>query len=176
MHLAPRIAGHPEPEDLHLAAQARSQLIQLHMRTHEIAEGALMQGLGMRSCPQQPARDRRMPDPKNSLRCRQIQPFRQGTQHQCYPMRRRFQPIQRRVQTCAEGRPTHLRAPPLDPLSLAAHTIANQRVDVRIADPIVLAGLVGTGKPFGLHAFGRSPPAFDLLPRSHRSRNWFPTR
>ena len=76
-----------------------------------------MQGLGMRSCPQQPARDRRMPDPKDSLRCRQIQPFRQGTQHQCYPMRRRFQPIQRRVQTCAEGRPTRLTTPPLDPLS-----------------------------------------------------------
>ena len=174
--MARRIDGHPEPEDLRLAAQARSQLIQLHMRKHEIAEGALMQGLGMRSCPQQPARDRRMPDPKDSLRCRQIQPFRQGTQHQCYPMRRRFQPIQRRVQTCAEGRPTRLTAPPLDPLSLAPHTIANQRVDVRIADPIVGASSVGTGKPLGLHAFGRSPSAFDLPPGSHRSRRWFPRR
>jgi hypothetical protein len=46
-----RIDGHPEPENLRVAAQARSQLIQLHMRKHEVAEGALMQGLAMRSCP-----------------------------------------------------------------------------------------------------------------------------
>jgi hypothetical protein len=39
MHLAPRIDGHPEPEDLCVAAQARSQLIYLHMRKHEIAVG-----------------------------------------------------------------------------------------------------------------------------------------
>ncbi len=124
--LAEWIDGHPEPEHLRVAAQARSQLIQLHMRNHEIAERALMQGLGMRSCPQQPARDGDMPDPKNTLPCRQIQPFRQGTEHQRYPMRRRFQPIQRRVETCAEGRATRLTAPPLDPLSSAPHTIAKK--------------------------------------------------
>lgn len=39
MHLAPRIDGHPEPEDLCVVAQARSQLIYLYMRKHEIAEG-----------------------------------------------------------------------------------------------------------------------------------------
>jgi hypothetical protein len=39
-------------------------------------------------------------------------------------MRRRFEPIPGRVETCAEARPTRLRAQPLDPLSLAPHTLA----------------------------------------------------
>jgi hypothetical protein len=110
MHLAPRIDGHPEPEDLCVAAQARSQLIYLHMRKHEIAEGALMQGLGMCSCPQQPARDGGMSDSKDALRSRDIQSFRQGTQHQHHAMRGCFQPIQRRVLACAKGRLTRLTA------------------------------------------------------------------
>jgi hypothetical protein len=45
------IDGHPEPQDLRVAAQACSQFIQLQVRDLEMARcGALMQGLGMRSC------------------------------------------------------------------------------------------------------------------------------
>jgi hypothetical protein len=61
------IDGHPEPQNLRVAAQACSQFIQLQMRDLEMAERALMQDLGIRSCLQQPVRDRRMPDPQNSL-------------------------------------------------------------------------------------------------------------
>ena len=69
-------------------------------------------------------------------------------------MRRRFEPIQRRVETGTEGRPTRLTAQPLDPLSLTTHSIANQRMDVRITDPVVLAGSVGTGKASVCTRFG----------------------
>jgi hypothetical protein len=47
MHLARRINGHPEPEDLRVAAQARAQFIQLQMGEHKIAEGALVLPLDM---------------------------------------------------------------------------------------------------------------------------------
>jgi hypothetical protein len=48
--LGERIDSHPEPKDLRVAAQACSQFIQLQVRDLEMAEGALLQGLGMRSC------------------------------------------------------------------------------------------------------------------------------
>ena len=63
------IDGHPEPEDLRVAAQARAQFIQLQMWEHSVAEGALMQRLGMGSRPRQPACDRGMPDAKDPF-CR----------------------------------------------------------------------------------------------------------
>ena len=70
-----RVKGHPQPEDLRSAAQSRVDLIQLHMRNLELAEGALVQDLRMRPSPQEPARDGRMPQPKDAFGRRPIQPF-----------------------------------------------------------------------------------------------------
>ncbi len=46
---AERIDGHPEPEDLGMAAQSRAEFIELQMGKGELAEGAFMQALSMRS-------------------------------------------------------------------------------------------------------------------------------
>jgi hypothetical protein len=127
-----------------------------------------MSRLGRCSCPQQPSRDRRMPDPKDSLRCRPSQSFRQGTQHQCHPMRRRFQPRQRRVQTCTAGRPTCLTAQPLDLLSSSIQTIADQGMDIRIPDPVVSTSSVGASTALSLDPSGCSTPTLDLSPGSRQ--------
>jgi hypothetical protein len=89
------------------------------------------------SCPQLPSRDRRMPELKDSLPCRQIQSFCQSTQHQCYSMRCRFQPIQRRVQTRTEGRPICLTAQLLDLLSSSIQAIDDQGMDIHVPDPVI---------------------------------------
>jgi hypothetical protein len=44
-----RIDGHPEPQDLGMAAQPRAQFIELQMGKGELTEGAFMQALSMRS-------------------------------------------------------------------------------------------------------------------------------
>jgi len=44
-----RIDGHPEPQDLCVAAQPRAEFIELQMGKGELAEGAFMQALSMRS-------------------------------------------------------------------------------------------------------------------------------
>jgi hypothetical protein len=74
--LSERIDGDPEPEHLGVATQPRAQFIQLQMREHKVAEGALMQRLGMGSRPHQPAGDCCMSNAKDTLRCRDIQSFR----------------------------------------------------------------------------------------------------
>jgi hypothetical protein len=71
---------------LGVATQPRAQFIQLQMREHKVAEGALMQRLGMGSSPHQPACDRGMSHAKDTLRRRDIQSFRQGTQHEGHAM------------------------------------------------------------------------------------------
>ena len=44
-----RIDGHPEPQDLCVAAQPRAEFIELQMGEGEHVEGAFMQALSMRS-------------------------------------------------------------------------------------------------------------------------------
>jgi hypothetical protein len=77
--LAQRINGDPEPQDLGVAAQPRAQFVQWQMRQREVTKGALMQGLGMRPCPQEPMCDGRMSKAKDPFSRRQIQSFRQRT-------------------------------------------------------------------------------------------------
>ncbi len=162
--LSERIDGHPEPQDLCVAAQPRAQFIELQMGEHKVAEGALMQRLGMGSRPHQPACDRGMSNTKDAFRRRDIQSFRQGTQHQGHTIRRRCEPIQLRVEARTEPAATRLTAPPLDSLGFSVAPIAHDGMDIRTADPIVLAGLIGTGEALGLHPFGLSW----LLPSSVR--------
>ena len=72
-------------------------------------------------------------------------------------MRGRFQPVQWRMETSTERAATRLTAQPLDPFSMAIQAVANQGMDVGITDPRVHACLIGTGKPFRLHADGALP-------------------
>jgi hypothetical protein len=57
-----------------------------------------------------------------------------------------------------------LAAKGLDSLGLTMLAIADQRMDVRIGDRKVQALRVGTSEPFGVDAFGGSPPTFHLTP------------
>ena len=83
-------------------------------------------------------------------------------------MRRRFEPIQRRVEARTEPASTRLTAPPLDLLGFAVAPIAHDGMDIRIADPVVHTGLIGTGEALGLHPDGAllvgfSPRAKEVL-------------
>jgi hypothetical protein len=152
--LAQRINGHPEPQHLCGTAQSGSELIQLDMREHQLAEGALVQALRVRSCPHEPGRDSGMPDAKDALGRRHIQPFGQSTQHQGYLTRGCFQAVQWRVDASTEGRATGLAAKGLDALGLPMAPITHQSMDLCIGDPVVLARSVRTGKALGQHADG----------------------
>jgi len=92
------------------------------------------------------------------------------TQHQGNAMRRRFEPIQRRVEARTEPASTRLTAPPLDLLGFPVAPIAHDGMDIRIADPVVHTGLIGTGEALGLHPFGRSSSAFHLAPMMYWGR------
>jgi hypothetical protein len=91
-------------------------------------------------------------------------------------MRRRFEPIQRRVEARTEPASTRLTAPPLDLLGFAVAPIAHDGMDIRIADPVVHSDLIGTGEALGLHPFGRSSSAFHLAPRMYWGRFSCPRR
>src|SRR5512142_247257 len=109
-----------------------------------------------------------MPDAKDPFCCREIQPFGQCTQHEGHPLRGRFQPVHWRMDTSAECVTTRLTAKPLDSLGFAVAPIAHDGMDIRIADPVVLAGLIGTGEALSLHPDGAllvgfSPHAKDVL-------------
>ncbi|GHO80135.1 hypothetical protein KSD_79060 [Ktedonobacter sp. SOSP1-85] len=54
--------------------------------------------------------------------------------------------------------------------------IPDQRVNVSIGNPAILALLIGTSEALGVHPLGCSPPAFHLRPETHRSRRWPCTR
>jgi hypothetical protein len=151
-----------------MAAQPRAEFIELQMGKGELAEGAFMQALSMCSSASEPVGDGGMPDAKDPFCCREIQPFGQRTQHEGHPLRGRFQPIHRRMDTSTERVATRLTAKPLDSLGFSVAPIAHDGMDIRIADRVVLAGLIGTGEALGLHADGAllvgfSPHAKDGL-------------
>lgn len=76
-----RIKGHPEPEHLRVTTQTRAHLIELHVWNLQLQEGALLQGLSMRSGSLEPPGDGRMANTKHSLGRRHIQSFCQRAQH-----------------------------------------------------------------------------------------------
>ncbi len=174
-NLRARIDGQPQPQHVCGAAQPGAELIQLDMRDYHLAEGALVQALRVRSRPHEPGRDGGMPDAKDALGRRHIQPFGQSTQHQRDVRGRCFQAIQRRVDARTEGRPTGLAAKGLDALGSPMAAISHQSMDLRIGDPGVLARTVWAGKALGQHAFGRAAPTLDLPPGSDSPRRKFLT-
>src|SRR5262249_55983620 len=67
------IQSDPQPQHLRVAAQAGAYFVHLHVRDLHLAEGALLQGLRVRSSPQEPPRDGRMPKSKHPFASRHIQ-------------------------------------------------------------------------------------------------------
>jgi hypothetical protein len=116
-----------------------------------------------------------MPDAKDALGRRHIQPFGQSTQHQRDVRGRCFQARQRRMDARTEGRATRLTAKRLDALGSPMAAISYQSMDLRIGDPGVLARTVWAGKALGRHAFGRAAPTLDFPPWSDSPRRKFLT-
>jgi hypothetical protein len=103
---------------------------------------------------------------------RYIEAFRERTQHFCNPMRCRFEAVQRGIASGAEGGGAGLAAQGLDALYFPLNSIADQRVDVRIRDPIVHTGTVGAGEPVGGNPFVCTPAAFPFTPGDDRRTCW----
>src|SRR5262245_2990987 len=81
----------------------------------------------------------------------------------------RFEAVQRCITSRAEGGAAGLTAQGLNPFCFPLSPVADQRVDVRIRDPIVHTGAVGAGKPLCSNPFGRTAAAFLLAPWGHSS-------
>ena len=71
------IDGQPEPEHLCGAAQPGAQFVQLEVREPEMAEEALVQGLGVLASTSQPGGDGGLSIAEDTLGRRRIQPFGQ---------------------------------------------------------------------------------------------------
>src|SRR5215469_12958761 len=83
---------------------------------------------------------------------------------------RGFQTIQGGMAPGTERAATSLAAKGLDLLGTTVLAISYQCMDARVSDAKVRALLVRTGEALGVHALGRSSPAFHLWPGSHRCR------
>jgi hypothetical protein len=84
----------------------------------------------------------------------------------------RLEAIQRCITSRAEGGTTGLTAQGLNPFCFPLSTVADQRVDMRICDPIVHTGVIGAGEPLGSNPFGRTAAAFLLTPGDDRGTRW----
>jgi hypothetical protein len=170
-NLGAGINGQPEPQHLRMAAEPGAQFVQLQARELEMARWER----SCRVCACSPARDRKAGDgglsvAEDPFGSRKIQPFGQRREHHCDLVRGGFQTVQGSVAPGSERGMAGLTAERLDALSTTVLAIADQSVDVSIGDAEVRALLIGTGEARGVHPLGRSPPAFDLAPGTHRSR------
>jgi len=87
-------------------------------------------------------------------------------------MGRGFQSIQGSVASGSERGVAGRTSKGLDPLGVAMLAISDEGMDLSIGDPEGRALLVGTSEPRGVYAFGGSPSAFHLGPRTHRRRHF----
>src|SRR5262249_38757343 len=170
--LADRINRQPQPQRVHAAPQPSAELVELDMQQVQVPQGAVVQRRTVppRTC--QPGGDGSGTVAKNPHGSGHREPFGHGRQHLTYALGRRFEPIEWRVSTGRKRGATGLAAQRLDALYFPLSSVADQRMDVRIRDLIVLAGAVGAGEPLGIDPFGRTATAFDLTPgrdaRAHR--------
>jgi hypothetical protein len=159
-----------------MAAQPRAQFVQLEVREPQLAEGPLMQRLSVLACAREPPRDSGLSGAENPRGRRGIQPFGQCSQYHGNLVRRGFQTVEGGVASSTEGATAGLTAVRLDLLRTTVLAIADQRVELRIGIAEVGTLRVGASEPFGVYAFGGSPPAFHLAPGSHRRRRSSSTR
>jgi len=167
-----RINGQPQPEHLCGAAQPGAQFVQLQVWEQEMAEAAFVQGLGMLPGARQPSRDRGLSVAEDAFSRGRVQPFGQRRQHHGDLVGGRFQPVQGRVMSSAEGGAARLTAKGLDALGSPMLAIADERMPVGVSVAEVCALPVGTGEAFGGYTLRSSPAAFHLAPGAHRSRYW----
>ena len=111
----------------------------------EVAEAALVQGLGVLACTGEPPRDGGWSKAENPRSSGRIQPFGQCREHHGDLLGGGFQAIQGRVPSSAERGAARLTAKRLNALVLAMLAIPDQRVDLSIGDPTIHALLIGAG-------------------------------
>src|SRR5512135_678839 len=136
-----------------------------------MAEGPLVQGLGMLASASQPGGDRGWSKAEDPRGRRRIQSFSQRREHHGDLLRGCFQAVQRRVASSAERGAARLATKRLDRFSAAMSAIPNERMEGSVGVAEVGALPVGTSKPFSVDAFGGSPPTFHLAPRAYRTRS-----
>ena len=141
-----------------------------------MAEEALVQGLRMLACMGQPGRDGGLSKAEDPFSGRRVQSFGECSEHHGDLMRGSFQTVQGSVASSAERYAASLAAKGLDPFDRPMHAIANQRMNVSVGDPEVLALLIETGEAFGGYPLGGSPTAFRLTPGAYVRSRWPCTR
>jgi hypothetical protein len=92
--LADRIHRDPEPECVRAVPQPRPQFVELEMGKREIPQVAVMQRDTVFTRPCEPGGDSGMSMPKHPHRGRDIQSFRERTEHFRTAVRRSFEPIE----------------------------------------------------------------------------------
>ncbi len=170
------VNGQPEPLHLRMAAKPGAQFVQLQVREPQMAEGPLVQGLGVFPCARQPGGDRGLSKTEDPRGSRKVQPFGQRREHHGDLLRGRFQTVQGRVASRTEGGAAGLTPKGLDRFGLAMFAIAHQRVPMSVSVAEVPALPVRTGEPFGGDAFGSSAPTFHLTPGAYWRRYWSSTQ
>src|SRR2546429_148528 len=175
-NLGAGIDDQPQPQNLLGAAQPGAQLVQLEVREMQMAEDALVQGVRVPACSSEPSRHRGLSKAKDPLGGGKVEPFGQSREHHGDLLRGRFQAIQGGVASSAERGAASLTPERLDVLGLTMFAIAHQSVLSSVSVAKVGALSVRTGEPFGVDAFGGSPSAFHLTPRTHWGRHWPCTR
>jgi hypothetical protein len=166
------VDGQPQPQDAAVAPQPRPQLIQLEIGKLEVTENVFVQGLSVRALASQPGGDGGLSIAEDPLGSRRIQSFSQRREHHGNLLRRGFQPVQGGVESSTEGGVASLTTKGLNLLGTAMLAIPNQSVHLSVSVAKVRALPVRTGEPFGGYAFGGSPAAFHLRPRTYGQRCW----
>ena len=111
------VDGQPQPQDLLIAAQPGSQLVQLEVRKLEVGEAAPMQGLCMLASASQPGGDGGLSVAEDPLGSRRVQSFGERRQHHGDLTGGSFQTVQGSVAPSSERDVAGLTAKGLDALA-----------------------------------------------------------
>jgi hypothetical protein len=101
-------------------------------------------------------------------RCCDIKPFSKRSEHFRNSIGCRFEAIERRIATGAEGGSACLTAEGLDAFSLAVRTVTDQSVNLCVTHLIVRARRVRAGKSLCGNPLGGASTTFSIAPRGCR--------
>jgi len=162
---------HPEPQRVCPVAEPTPQFVELKMREAEIVKEALVQSCAVCSSAGQPAGDGGVAVAEHPHGRGHTQPFRQRCEHFRDRLRCGFEPLQwRHPEGSRGGRaivPQGRAAQGLSSFGFPLQAIAEERMDLRIGDPLVPTRGGGTREALCINALGCAAAAFQLTPRRH---------
>ncbi len=104
----------------------------------EVLEVAVVESLAVLASPTKPSGDRGLTVVKDAHRGGDVESFGQSGEDLGDPTGGGLEPIQGGMATGGEGAATSLAAQGLDAFTLAVGAIADERVDLGVADPVVV--------------------------------------